>query len=162
MTNKAHFCVFLWLILSVLNRQIRSVLAYQVIFWSLPTYKVGPRNLFNQRNLCPRYPRLINDLCLYNCRENITNVVSALQIKLFLQNKAKFQKVKSNVNQVLTKDYEQMDTWSIRKNKAKTNPNEPKTNPILANKTPERTQFKAKTNPISEENNAELNDKHPA
>ena len=26
---------------------------------SLPTYKVGPRNLCN---LCPRYPRLINDL----------------------------------------------------------------------------------------------------
>ena len=34
-----------------------------------------------------------------------------------------------NVNKVLTKNYEQMDTWSIRKNEPKTNPNEPKTNP---------------------------------
>ena len=55
--------------------------------------------------------------------------MSALQIKLFMQNKAKFQKVKLNVNKVLTKDYDQMDTWSIRKNEPKTNPNEPKTNP---------------------------------
>jgi hypothetical protein len=31
--------------------------------------------------------------------------------KLFLQNKAKFRKVKLNVNKVLTRDYEQMDTW---------------------------------------------------
>jgi hypothetical protein len=37
--------------------------------------------------------------------------------KLFLQNKAKFQKVKFNVTEVLTKDYGQMDTWSIRKTK---------------------------------------------
>jgi len=62
-----------------------------------------------------------------------------------LQNKAKFQKVKSNVNQVLTKDYEQMDTWSIRKNEPKTNPNEPKTNPIS-----EKVKFeKAKQGEIS-------------
>ncbi len=53
--------------------------------------------------------------------------------KLFMQNEPKFQKVKFNVNQVLTTDYDQMDTWSIRKNEPKTNPNEPKrtqTNPI--------------------------------
>ena len=36
---------------------------------------------------------------------------------LFMQNKANFQKVKLNVNKVLTKDYDQMDTWSIRKTK---------------------------------------------
>jgi hypothetical protein len=41
-----------------------------------------------------------------------------------------------------------MDTWSIRKNEPKTKPIEPKTNPILANKTPERTQYKANSNPI--------------
>jgi hypothetical protein len=34
--------------------------------------------------------------------------------KLFMQNKAKFRKVKLNVNRVLTRDYDQMDTWSIR------------------------------------------------
>jgi hypothetical protein len=34
--------------------------------------------------------------------------------KLFLQNKAKFRKVKLNVTKVLIKDYGQLDTWSIR------------------------------------------------
>jgi hypothetical protein len=89
----------------------------------------------NQRNL-----RLINDLrvckLLYNCREDSTTIESSLQNNLFMQNKAKFQKVKLNVNKVLTKDYEKMDTWSIGKNEPKTNPNEPKTNPIKANKMP--------------------------
>jgi len=98
------------------------------------------------RNLCPRYPLSTKDLRLcngfYNCRETITNVVSALQIHFFMQNKPNFRKVKLNLNQVLTRDYEQLDTWSIRKNEPKTNPIEPKTNPILANKTPIRTQFK--------------------
>jgi hypothetical protein len=37
--------------------------------------------------------------------------------KLFLQNKANFRKVKLDVNNVLTRVYEQMDTWSIRKTK---------------------------------------------
>ncbi|NIP27475.1 MAG: hypothetical protein GWN67_17375 [Phycisphaerae bacterium] len=83
-------------------------------------------------------------LRLYICRETFTHVMSALQIDLFMQNKAKFQKVKLSVTIEMKKDYEQLDTWSIRKNEPKTNPNEPKTNPILANKTPERTQFKPK------------------
>ncbi len=66
------------------------------------------KNLFNQRN-----PWLINDLqlpppvrrrylcaykapckTLYNCRETFTDVMSALQINLFMQNKANFRKVK--------------------------------------------------------------------
>ncbi|MHC4112676.1 MAG: hypothetical protein ACYSUY_16510, partial [Planctomycetota bacterium] len=46
--------------------------------------------------------------------------------KLFLQNEPKFQKVKLNVTKVLTKDYDQMDTWSIGKNEPKTNPNKAK------------------------------------
>jgi len=87
---------------------------------------IKPRN---QRNL-----RLIKDLRLYNCRDTFTHVMSALQIHLFMQNKAKFQKVKLNVNKALTKNYEQMDTWSIRKNK-------PKTNPIQTQTKPKRTQF---------------------
>ena len=49
--------------------------------------------------------------------------------KLFLQNEPKFQKVKFNVSDLLTRKYAIMDTWSIRKNEPKTNPNEPKTNP---------------------------------
>ncbi len=46
-----------------------------------------------------------------------------------MQNEPKFRKVKFDVTKVLTRDYVQMDTWSIRKNEPKTNPNEPKTNP---------------------------------
>jgi hypothetical protein len=158
MTNKVPFCAFLWLTLSVLSRQIRSLPAYQVILWSLPTYQVGlwslptfqlgPRNLFTPLETCLLFlmgcnPRLIKDLYLYNCRDKTTDVMSALQIHLFLQNEPNFQKSQVNVTAFITKDYEQMDTWSIQKNEPKTNPNEPKTNPILANKKPIRTQ----TNP---------------
>ena len=88
----------------------------------------------NLRNL-----RLINDLraykSLYNCRETFTDVMSALQIKLFLQNKPKFQKVKFNVNKVLTTDYEQMDTWSIGKKQSQTNPNKAKSKKAKMNVT---------------------------
>jgi hypothetical protein len=102
--------------------------------------------LKNPRNL--RNPCLIKDLrackALYTCRDTFTDVMSALQIKLFMQNKAKFRKVKLNVNNVLTKDYEQKDTWSSGKKQSQTNPNEPKTNP----KRTQRTQNEPKTNPI--------------
>ena len=95
----AGFCAFLWL-----------------------------KNPFNQRN-----PWLINDLrackAFDNCRDTFTDVMSALQIKLFMQNEPKFRKVKLNVNKVLTKEYDKKETWSIGKNEPKTNPNEPKTNP---------------------------------
>ena len=63
---------------------------------------------------------------------------------LFMQNKPNFRKVKLNVTKVLAKDYDQLDTWSIGKNKAKTNPIQTQTNPIKANKTPKQTQFKPK------------------
>ena len=59
-----------------------------------------------------------------------TLVESALQIKLFLQNEPKFRKSQMNISYYITMSYQQMDTWSIRKNEPKTNPNEPKTNPI--------------------------------
>ncbi len=49
-----------------------------------------------------------------------------------MQNEPKFQKVKFNVIRVITRNYDQLDTWSIRKNEPKTNPNEPKTNPNKA------------------------------
>ncbi len=58
----------------------------------------------NQRNL-----RLINDLR--------STKVYVRKNNLFMQNEPKFRKVKFNVTKVLTKDYEQMDTWSIRKTK---------------------------------------------
>ena len=55
----------------------------------------------NQRNL-----RLINDLRSTKdyVRKN----------KLFMQNEPKFRKVKLNVNIVLRRVYDQLDTWSIR------------------------------------------------
>jgi len=79
-----------------------------------------PRNLCN---LCPRYPWLINDLRAFDI---FTLVKMSLQINLFMQNKANFRKSQMNVNKVLTKDYEKMDTWSSGKNK-------PNSNPIKAN-----------------------------
>jgi hypothetical protein len=85
--------------------------------------------LKNPRNL--RNPRLINDLRAFGI---FTLVKKSLQISPFCTNKPNFRKVKLNVNNVLTKDYEQMDTWSIGKNK-------PNSNPI-------QSQFKANTNPI--------------
>ena len=40
-----------------------------------------------------------------------------------MQNKAKFKKVKLNVNAVLTKDYENKDTWWSGKKQSQTKPN---------------------------------------
>ena len=76
-------------------------------------------NPFNLRNL-----PLINDLRSTKdyVRKN----------KLFMQNKANFQKSQVNVTDLLIREYEQMDTWSGGKNKAKTKP-------IKAN----QSQFKA-------------------
>ncbi len=58
-----------------------------------------------------------------------TLVVSALQIRLFMQNKANFRKSQMNVNKVLTMDYEKRTLGERGKN-------EPKTNPIKANTNP--------------------------
>jgi hypothetical protein len=79
-----------------------------------------------------------------------------------MQNKAKFRKVNMNVNRVLTMNYEQLDTWSIRKKQSQTNPNKAKTNPILANKTLKQTQFKPKQTQFQMKNAVALNDKHSA
>jgi hypothetical protein len=102
-----------------------------------------PRNL--------RKLRLLKDLrlfmALYTCRETITDVMKTLQIRLFMQNKANFRKVKFDVNRVLTKDYDRMDTWSIRKTK----PIQSQLKPIKANSKPikaNQSQFKANSKPI--------------
>ena len=104
--------------------EIPSITLFLCVFCAFLWLK-NPRNLRN--------PWLIKDLrenkALYNCRETFTDVMSALQIKLFMQNKPNFRKSQMNVNKVLTRDYDKMDTWWSGKNKPKTNPNEPKTNP---------------------------------
>ena len=147
MTNKAPYCAFWWLTITVLSRlQIKicpkglhNFALYILIFDFLFPFSLFP---------CPfsLTPNVIlhKYLRLYNCRDTFTNVMSALQIHLFLQNEPNFRKSQMSLSVLLIGDYEQMDTWSIRKNEPKTNPNEPKTNPILANKTTIRTQFKPK------------------
>ena len=55
-----------------------------------------------------------------------TTVVSALQIHLFLQNKANFRKSQMNVNKVSAMDYDKKTLGEHGKNEPKTNPNEPK------------------------------------
>jgi hypothetical protein len=72
-----------------------------------------------------------------------TTVEDSLQIRLFIQNEPKFRKVKLNVNKVLTKDYEQMDTWWSGKNEPKTNPNKAKQTQFQ----PKKCQNKANSNP---------------
>ncbi len=80
---------------------------------------------------------------LYNCREFFTDVMSALQIKLFMQNKAKFRKGQMNVNKVLTRDYEKKTLGERGKNEPKTNPNEPNQSQLK----PIKCQNKPNTNP---------------
>jgi hypothetical protein len=91
-------------------------------------------------------------MALYNCKETFTTVMSALQIKLFMQNKANLRKVKLNVNNVLTKDYDRMDTWSIRKTKpiqSQLKPIQSQLKPIQSQFKPKRTQNKPNSCPPS-------------
>ena len=92
----------------------------------------------------PCNPWLIKDLrenkALYNCRETFTDVMSALQIKLFLQNKPNFRKSQMNINKVLTRVYEKKTLGQHGKN-------EPNSNPIQTQFKANQTQYKANTNP---------------
>jgi len=67
-----------------------------------------------------------------------------------MQNKANFRKSQMNVNILLIRDYDKMDTWSSGKNKPNSNPIQtqfkPNTNPI-------QTQYKPKTKPIQTQTN---------
>ena len=81
---------------------------------------------------------------IHNTKYEVRKITYEI-INLFLQNEPKFRKVKLNVNKVLTKNYEQMDTWSIRKTKpikANSKPIQSQSNPIKANKMPKQTQSK--------------------
>jgi len=174
MANKALFwsffvifCAFLGLKIAFLSRlQIKLcpkglhnfafcilIFAFFFQFLALDPWPLAPNVIVR------KYLRV--DMLLYICRETITNVMSALQINLFLQNEPNFRKSQVNLNNLLKRNYEQMDTWSIRKNEPKTNPNEPKTNPILANKTPIRTQFKPNLSCRSLWRSRNKNNSHP-
>jgi hypothetical protein len=90
------------------------------------------KNLFNQRD--PRlnfsscfcaFLRLKNQFNLRLINDLRSTKDYVRKNKLFIQNEPKFRKVKFNITKVLTTDYDQLDTWSIRKNEPKTNPNDP-------------------------------------
>ena len=68
--------------------------------------------------------------------------------KLFMQNKANFRKVKFNVTKVLTKDYDQMDTWSIGTKQSQTNPNKAKLKKAKMNVTSAITKAYENNTPI--------------
>ena len=90
---------------------------------SLPRTQSRPKQ--NQCNL-----RLKNS-CLYSLCLRVFVAIRSTKVyvrknKLFLQNKPKFRKVKLNVNKVLTKAYDIMDTWSSGKKQSQTNPNKAK------------------------------------
>jgi hypothetical protein len=108
------------------------------------SYLTGVKSAFIIRG----NPLLTNDLrarkALYNCRETFTDVMSALQIGPFCSNKPNFRKSQMNVSKVITTDYDNMDTWSIGKNKPNSNPIQTQSNPIKAQKMQKQTQFKPK------------------
>ncbi len=60
---------------------------------------------------------------LWLCLLPSTSVEESLQIKLFMQNKAKFPKSQMNVINVITKEYEKKDTWWSGKKQSQTKPN---------------------------------------
>ncbi len=72
----------------------------------------------NTQSLCSFVP-----LCLSGI---FTTVEESLQINSFMQNKAKFQKVKLNVNKVLTRNYEKRTLGQHGKKQSQTNPNKAK------------------------------------
>ncbi len=137
MTNKTLFCSFyvnfctfcaaLRLIRTVFTRPKTSIISVNPVILSIFSPCSSWLYLLILAYLSSRSvkicvnPWLINDLR--------STKVYVRKNKLFMQNKAKFQKVKLNVTKVLIKDYDQLDTWSNEKNEPKTNPNEPKTNP---------------------------------
>ncbi len=79
-----------------------------------------------------------------------------------MQNKANFQKVKFNVTKVLTRNYDQLDTWSIRKTKpiqsqlkpiqSQLKPIKANSKPIKANIMPKQSQFKPKQTQFQSQN----------
>ena len=77
------------------------------------------------KNLCNLLLKIC-EICVHSFQPLRSTKDYVRNYKLFLQNEPKFRKVKLNVTKVLTRGYEQMDTWSIRKNEPKTNPNKAK------------------------------------
>ncbi len=124
MTNKASFCASLRLTRTVSTRL---------------QLKVRPKGLHNFAFYILIFAF---SLTSYGISSTIDNV---RKNKLFMQNKANFRKVKFNVNRVLTRGYDQMDTWSIRKTKpiqSQFKPNQSQLKPIQSQLKPKQSQSK--------------------
>ena len=103
---------------------------------SCPSCASWLQNPFNQRNLCPRYPRLINDLRLRK--------ITYEKINLFLQNEPNFRKSQVNITDLLKRDYEK---WTLGQ-LGKTNPKRTQTNPKRTQFWPIKRQYEPNSNPI--------------
>ncbi len=121
MTNKALFCSFyanfctfcafcasLWLKRTLFTRPKTSIISVNPVILS-DIFRVLRVLRGEKIREISVNPWLINDLR--------STKVYVRKNNLFMQNKANFRKVKLNVNKVITRDYDQMDTWSIRKTK---------------------------------------------
>ena len=80
----------------------------------------------------------------YKCSGITTNVMIALQIRLFMQNKANFPKNQMNVTKEMTMVYEKKTLSGSEKNKPKTNPIQTQSKPIKAKTNPIQSQYKPK------------------
>jgi hypothetical protein len=76
-----------------------------------PKIKVRPKGLHNFAFYILIFAFSLTSYGISSTKEQVR------KNKLFMQNKANFKKVKLNVTKVLTKDYDQLDTWSIGKTK---------------------------------------------
>jgi hypothetical protein len=142
MINKSPFCASLRLTRTVFTRLFKKANNH---LYSLPLIP-GPQSLTH--NSLPNmmiqsktnnhlyglhsFAFSLNSYGISSTKEQVR------KNKLFMQNKANFQKVKLNVTKVLTKDYDLMDTWSIRKTK----PIQSQLKPIQSQLKPIQSQLK--------------------
>ena len=153
MANKAPFRVFLWLTRTVLGRLKIKICPKGLHIFAFFFQSLIPRPSSltpNPSPLAPNPSPLVPNVivrkylrackALYICRETSTYIESSLQIKLFMQNKAKFRKSQMNVNKVITRDYDKKTLGEGGKNK-------PNSNPIQTQFKANQSQNKANTNP---------------
>jgi hypothetical protein len=129
------FCASLWLTRTVFTRPKTSIFSVNPVILPALEFRRRGSDIFRvlRGEIIPEIsvnPWLINDLRSTKDYVRKNN--------LFMQNKANFRKVKLNVNKVLTKDYDQMDTWSIRKTK----PIQSQSKPIQSQSKPIQSQLK--------------------
>jgi len=134
------FCASLWLTRTVFSRLMKK--AVSMALWTKASLCVKsslseqnlPRTPSRPKNPCnPCNPWLINDLrackALYICRDTFTDVMDSLQIRPFMQNKAKVKIGKMNISIATIKDYgknNKQSTTNVIQNEAKRSQTKPK------------------------------------